>query len=187
MPCTDFADELIALYPDAKVVLTNRDVDKWLVSSKATTLECYRWPSWKWVAASDPDFAKPLYSIALLTLGLFVRLPGYDPSKYQSPEFLGLMRQAYLDHYAHVRAITPKDKLLEFRSEDGWEPLCKFLEVPVPEGPYPKINDTANFVRMHKIMWWRAFVKFLAKRALPVVVAAGAGAYYYWQEKASAA
>jgi hypothetical protein len=32
-----------------------------------------------------------------------------------------------------------------------------------PEGPYPKVNDTANFVRLHKIMWWVAFGKFVAK------------------------
>jgi hypothetical protein len=37
------------------------------------------------------------------------------------------IRQAYIDHYAHVRAVVPKDNLLELRSEDGWEPLCKFL------------------------------------------------------------
>jgi hypothetical protein len=116
MPCIDFADELIALYLDAKVVLTNRDVDKWLVSMKATALESFRWPSWKWIASADPAFAKPLYSIALPMFGLFVGRPGYDPTKYHSAEYLGLMRQAYLDHYAHVRAITPKDKLLEFRA-----------------------------------------------------------------------
>ena len=63
MPCIDFADELIALYPDAKVVLTNRDVDKWLVSMKATVLESFRWPSWKWIASAGPAFAKPLYLV----------------------------------------------------------------------------------------------------------------------------
>jgi hypothetical protein len=45
MPYIDLADELIALYPNAKVVLTNRDVDKWLVSMKATALESFRWLS----------------------------------------------------------------------------------------------------------------------------------------------
>jgi hypothetical protein len=184
VPCANFADELIALYPDAKVILTNRDIDKWLVSSKATVLESFRWASWKWVAPADPYLAKPLYSLATLMLGAFAGRPEYDPTKYHSPEFLGLMRQGYLDHYAHVRAITPKDNLLEFKSEDGWEPLCKFLDVPVPEGPYPRVNDTANFVRMHKVIWWMAFGKFLAKRALPVAVAAGAAAYFYWQQRA---
>jgi hypothetical protein len=148
MPYIDFADELIALCPDAKVVLTNCDVDKWLVSMKATALESLRWPSWKWIASANPGFAKPLYSIALLMFGLFVGRPGCDPTKYHSTEYLGLMRQEYLDHYAHVRAIASKDKLLEFRSEDGWEPLCKFLVVPLPEGPYLKVNDTANFVKL---------------------------------------
>jgi len=184
MPCIQFADELIALYPEAKVVLTIRDPDKWLASMSRTALEVFQWPSWKWIAPSDPALVKPLYSIAILLLGLFVGRPGYDPAKYKQPEYLGLLRQAYLNHYAHVRAITPKDRLLEFKSEDGWEPLCKFLGVSVPEDPYPHINETQDFVRLHKVFWWMAFGKFIAKKALPLVVAVGA-AFYAWQQRGS--
>ena len=29
---------------------------------------------------------------------------------------------------------------------DGWEPLCRFLNVPVPaDTPFPRLNDTASF------------------------------------------
>jgi sulfotransferase family protein len=28
---------------------------------------------------------------------------------------------------------------------EGWEPLCEFLEVPVPDGPLPHENDRATF------------------------------------------
>jgi len=28
------------------------------------------------------------------------------------------------------------------RSADGWEPLCTFLGVPVPDEPYPRVNST---------------------------------------------
>jgi hypothetical protein len=183
MPCIQFADELTALYPDARAVLTNRDPDKWLVSTTRTALEFFHWPSWKWIASSDPALAKPLYSIAILMLGLFVGRPGYDPAKYKEPEYRLLLRQAYLDHYAHVRAITPKNRSLKFRSEDGWEPLCEFLGIPVQKDPYPHINGTEDFVKLHKIFWWVAFRKFIAKQALPVVIAAGA--FYSWQQRGS--
>ena len=43
---------------------------------------------------------------------------------------------------ADVKAHVPEDRLLVFEAKQGWEPLCNFLGVPVPEGPYPRLNDT---------------------------------------------
>jgi hypothetical protein len=28
---------------------------------------------------------------------------------------------------------------------EGWEPLCRFLGVPVPEEPFPRINSVEEF------------------------------------------
>ena len=38
------------------------------------------------------------------------------------------------------------DRLLVWSPADGWEPLCEFLEVPVPDAPFPHVNDTEGFV-----------------------------------------
>ena len=43
---------------------------------------------------------------------------------------------------AQVVKEVPKDRLLVFEVKEGWEPLCKFLGVPVPEEPFPNLNDT---------------------------------------------
>ena len=40
---------------------------------------------------------------------------------------------------------VPSEKLLVFEVKDGWEPLCKFLGVPVPGIPFPRSNDSDNF------------------------------------------
>jgi hypothetical protein len=40
---------------------------------------------------------------------------------------------------------VPSERLLAWYPTDGWEPLCEFLEVPVPDGPVPNVNDTENF------------------------------------------
>jgi hypothetical protein len=90
------------------------------------------------------------------------------------------IRQAYVDHYAHVRAVVPKDNLLEFRSEDGWEPLCKFLGKQVPEGPYPHINDAKALVRLHYFLWWSIVVRYLLWNALKIGVPV-VGAWMYYQ------
>jgi hypothetical protein len=44
----------------------------------------------------------------------------------------------------------PKDKLLVFDPKDGYEPLCKFLEVELPNEPYPWVNDTPSFKKHTK-------------------------------------
>jgi hypothetical protein len=39
-----------------------------------------------------------------------------------------------------------------FQATDGWEPLCGFLGVPVPEGPYPHINEAAAIKRVVRVL-----------------------------------
>ena len=53
VPCVLFSDELIAAYPDAKVVLTNRDVERWIASVEGlyTVLD---WRLMKFLAKVDP-------------------------------------------------------------------------------------------------------------------------------------
>ena len=75
----------------------------------------------------------------------------------------------------------PKENLLEFKSEDGWDPLCKFLGEKVPEGTYPRTNDSDDFVELHKGMWWFAVMKMLGKVGGTVgAVAVGVGAAWYY-------
>ena len=54
-----------------------------------------------------------------------------------------------------VRAAVPQEKLLVHAAADGWEPLCAFLEVGVPNAPYPRLNESAKikrFVRVLKLL-----------------------------------
>lgn len=51
----------------------------------------------------------------------------------------------FTDYNERVIAECPKDKLLVFQVEQGWEPLCNFLGCPIPDVPFPRINDTAQF------------------------------------------
>jgi hypothetical protein len=48
-------------------------------------------------------------------------------------------------HNQDVREAVPADRLLEWSPADGWEPLCEFLDVPVPQAPLPHVNDSAMF------------------------------------------
>jgi hypothetical protein len=53
--------------------------------------------------------------------------------------------EEYVKHNQHIRDIAPKGQFLEFNVKQGWEPLCEFLGVPVPDTPFPRVNDTKTF------------------------------------------
>jgi hypothetical protein len=40
---------------------------------------------------------------------------------------------------------VPPERLLVWHPKDGWEPLCEFLDVDIPDTPVPNVNDTENF------------------------------------------
>lgn len=50
-----------------------------------------------------------------------------------------------LEHCNMIRGLVPKERLLEWTVEDGWEPLCEFLGKPVPDEPFPNTNAAAGW------------------------------------------
>jgi hypothetical protein len=90
------------------------------------------------------------------------------------------LRRFYANHYANVRSKVPKDRLLEFESKDGWEPLCKFLGKPVPNEPYPKVNDGQWLVKAHNFIFyyrlWACTKKYISAIVLLAAVSVG-----YWK------
>ena len=55
-------------------------------------------------------------------------------------------------HNQEVRDTVDPKRLLVFDVREGWEPLCRFLEVAVPSEPFPRLNDTASTQAMIKLM-----------------------------------
>lgn len=53
-------------------------------------------------------------------------------------------KSAYLAHNEQVRTTAPKDRFLEWRPQDGWEPICSALHLDVPDQPFPHANTTAE-------------------------------------------
>ncbi|KAK2867909.1 hypothetical protein FQN49_003349 [Arthroderma sp. PD_2] len=132
-----FAPELIAAYPKAKVILNmRRDVRAWHNSVMNTIIVHSRdWGFW----------FKSFFSAEL-----FWAQEGY---------FRGTLRWFYcgnfeensinvlIKHHERIRSLVPEDQLLEWDVEDGWEPLCKFLDKEVPNIPFPKTNDSISFFK----------------------------------------
>ena len=51
----------------------------------------------------------------------------------------------YKEHNELVKKTIPKENLLIWNLKDGWEPLCTFLDVPIPDVPIPRENTTGDF------------------------------------------
>jgi hypothetical protein len=54
------------------------------------------------------------------------------------------LKQGFIEHNENVRRLVPAENLLEFRVEQCWEPLCKFLGKDIPDEPYPRVNEGSN-------------------------------------------
>ena len=119
-----FWRELIAQYPDAKVILTTRDPDKWFESGAATVFSLEHRARFE----GNPQMAE------FFKLTVFGDLEQSLGDRAKMVEYFNAWNQSVIDE-------VPAEKLLVFRASDGWEPLCAFLGVSVPPEPYPRVNS----------------------------------------------
>jgi hypothetical protein len=52
---------------------------------------------------------------------------------------------AYEQHNQAVRAGLPPDRLVEWRPDQGWTPLCAALGVDPPDDAFPHVNTAREF------------------------------------------
>jgi hypothetical protein len=120
--CT-FWRELADYYPDAKVILSIRDANKWFESTQATVM-------------SEVTISR----LAKTPLREFFRKTVYKDfgDRIHDRDFMVAQFQR---HREEVEKAIAKQRLLVFDARQGWEPLCAFLGVPVPDTPYPNTNS----------------------------------------------
>jgi hypothetical protein len=144
-PGAYFWRELIAAHPEAKVILTVRDPQRWYESALATIYS---------VRARADESLRTRLGLKLLGR-LIPQLRGVtqltDEVIWQGT-FAGRFAdrddalRVFNAHNLAVQAAIPPEQLLVFDVKQGWEPLCAFLGVPMPAGePFPHVNDAASF------------------------------------------
>lgn len=161
-PCCYFVEELIAAYPDAKVVLNTRTRESWLRSMQNSILKVLSWRSFTILSYVDHDFTAGYWPLLNRTTSVLSRgIPAYTAAAY--PDLL----ESFDRHYDHVRSVVPKERLLEFHPSQGWGPLCDFLSIPMPEEEFPHLNEPSTLVEIRKRMYWSRWyhvAQGLAKR-----------------------
>ena len=127
-PFSAYWKEFVEGYPDAKVILTLRNTDEWFASFAATIL-----PKLHEIRAQNhPDH----YIIPCVIERVFKG----DLSEAN-------VRKTYIAHNADVIATIAPERLLVLDAQDGWEPLFRFLNVPIPDAPFPHENTTSVFLK----------------------------------------
>ena len=133
--CT-FYRELMAVYPDAKVLLTVREPSKWYNSTEQTIYS---------VEESIPRWLRLLLAVVSGNFQVADKLiwQGTFHGRFADRAYA---IEVFQQHIAEVKQVVPAERLLVYDVQEGWEPLCRFLGVPVPEGkPFPHLNDTRQF------------------------------------------
>jgi hypothetical protein len=154
-PRAFFWRELVAAYPEAKVILSVRDPKRWYDSMRRTV----------YAMSQDPTVAQRVGAMLGGAAG-----DAADDAAGDAPDLSWMPRlvdrvvwqgtfggrftdeahalQVFADHRAAVEAAIPPERLLVHAAADGWEPLCRFLGVPLPAEPYPHLNEGANMAAL---------------------------------------
>ena len=126
-PSTTFYRELAEAYPDARVIHTERDADEWFDSTQAT------------IFAQHPGAVRP-GDFGEMAEKVIYRL--FDGRQNDRAHAIDVYRR----HNETVRRVIPASRLLVYELAQGWEPLCGFLGVPVPDVPMIKTNTRDQFI-----------------------------------------
>lgn len=126
-PGSNYWRELADQYPDAKIVHSVRDPERWFTSTQETIF-----------SKRIQDFQNGTKWGRMIKATIDDHLGG-DMNNRDA------LIAAFENHTAAVKAAFGPDRLLVFEAKDGWAPLCAFLGVAVPDGPYPYMNSKEEF------------------------------------------
>lgn len=145
--CT-FYDQMMAQWPDAPVLLNIREPEAWYESCLNTIHAV------KEAAKSAPPAGggndgggQPPPPEVMQFVGQIIwerEFGGFERFREDRAAAIDVFER----HNEAVRAAVPADRLLVYEIGEGWEPLCELLDAPVPDEPFPHLNDTASFRQM---------------------------------------
>jgi Sulfotransferase domain len=161
LPSVLFFEQILEEYPDCKFILTTRENSEvwfrsWVTLTKSVTTHMHLGGMLFPTLRQYSRYLRWMYSVVNNDTS-------YMTSTFPKDEQIKENVIAYYEeHNRRVREVIPSEQLLEFNVKDGWEPLCKFLEINnCPTTPFPKTNS-ANSMRAQTISaFWAATIVLL--------------------------
>ena len=166
-PGAFFYRELMDVYPDAKVLLSVRDGAAWARSMRDTI----------WAVLYGDCLMRDLSNARSRVDSRWASYISLMCAMWQRSDLLGMIEggieedalaRAMERYNDAVRQYGPAGRLLVWSPGDGWEPLCEFLDVPVPPVPVPWVNDSSAFADMLNGAAIGSLVKWQEERTVKV-------------------
>ena len=142
-PVSMYYKELADHFPDSKVILTVRDPERWYKSANDTIFSFDPGPKLKLKMLFSMPFsstARNLFKVIMLNEKSIWKK--YFEGRFKDKDYA---INKFNQHIENVKASIPEERLLIFHPKDGWEPLCNFLNVPIPSEPFPNTNTREKF------------------------------------------
>jgi hypothetical protein len=148
-PACSFYAELMHRHPDAKVLLSVRDPERWYESTRNTIYEIGKF------SAGSPLSRLSYMLLTRLAFGIFntrqgpmaeeIIWQGTFDGRFEDKDHA---IEVFNRHNEEVQRRVPQEQLLVYEVKQGWGPLCEFLGVEVPDKPFPRLNDAADMRRL---------------------------------------
>jgi hypothetical protein len=143
-PAGFFYAELIDVYPEAKVVLSVRDPERWEASFRETIWNmCFGDSLIRHLSGAraniDPRWERYLHLVDRM---FWTERGTFAGANVTPAEMISAMQ----GHEDAVKRDVPAERLLVWDVTEGWDPLCAFLGVGVPDEPLPHANDRETFI-----------------------------------------
>jgi len=157
-PCAFFYIELMKEFPYAKVLLSVRDPEKWYES---TYKSIFKLSNMRW------EFPYVISYLLIFHLtSIRDKLDSVEGIIWKGT-FGGRFAnkkhaiEVFNDHNEEVKRLVPAERLLVYDVKEGWEPLCKFLGKPIPNKPFPHVNDSANIEKIASLIRYGTYALLL--------------------------
>jgi len=142
-PGSFFYRELAEAYPDAKVVLSVRDPEAWERSMLDTIWDVLYGDSLMAHISKARQLIDPDWRAYMDLMRRMWAAQGVFSGAELHP---GQLAEAISRYQEQVQRNVREDRLLVWSVQDGWEPLCRFLDVDVPQAQFPRLNDSKMFI-----------------------------------------
>tara|TARA_B100001175_G_scaffold13827_1_gene10609 strand:- start:884 stop:1609 length:726 start_codon:yes stop_codon:yes gene_type:complete len=144
-PSCNYYKELMDFYPDAKVILNLRDDESWVKSWNVLNNQILKSFTFRFIA-------KLPYTSFKLHKDIHNEMILGSRGAFQGAKTDKEKMQKFNDWNQSVIDYVPKDRLLIYKASEGWEPICKFLNVNIPDIPFPYKNKTKNMGHMSRFI-----------------------------------
>lgn len=135
-PSMDFYKQIHKVYPEAKLLLSVRDNDEKWYQSFQDTIGMF---------TENKFYYFIVYPVRFLRLQYTITRKAYQKWMH---DYNGIQSPMHSQHNERILSENELGSVFTYNVKDGWEPLCHFLNVPVPEGiPFPHVHDTSEFQR----------------------------------------